>query len=306
MIDFVCSVVVKQPRINCGTLTWLWSNWKVRQGKNKACSPLFTLWISPSCCKRCKNKKKVRKKNLHSYTLFSIIVLWTRDGRGHKKKKHKCWGVVSAEEPSVSTPLTIWVRSLSWTDFMSVLIAHIWKRASSAAQHIEWVSEDKRGTSWQTGQRGKQNTATSSPVSQKMTQATDWQVQVMFFHRENVKKKKKNSDLSLFRAGVTRQLARGAALGLRREARRILEVSCEVEAGGPDLWCEQALLVLQVVAHVVLEGLLQEVASAGQEKKEGRREGELTVPEVRSRNTKDYIFRISDGQWHTTHFPITV
>lgn len=99
--------------------------------------------------------------------------------------------MVSAEEPNVSTPLTIWVRSLSWTDFMSFLIAHIWKRASSAAQHIEWVSEDKRGTSWQTGQRGKQNTATSSPVSQKMTQATDWQVQVMFFHRENVKKKKK-------------------------------------------------------------------------------------------------------------------
>lgn len=117
-----------------------------------------------------------------------------------------------------------------------------------------------------------------------MTQATDWQVQVMFFHRENVKKNQ-NCDLSLFWAGVTRQLARGAALGLRREARRILDVSCEVEAGGPDLWCEQALLVLQVVAHVVLEGLLQEVASAGQEKKEGRREGELTVPEVRSRNT---------------------
>lgn len=71
-----------------------------------------------------------------------------------------------------------------------------------------------------------------------------------------------------------RQLARGAALGLRREARRILDASCEVEARGTDLRCEQALLVLQVAAHAVLEGLLQGVAPAGQGgKKKGRREG---------------------------------
>lgn len=60
--------------------------------------------------------------------------------------------------------------------------------------------------------------------------------------------------------------------------RRILDVSCEeVGAGGADLWCEEALLVLQVVAHAVLEGLAEGVVPAGQESRAGRREGKVSV-----------------------------
>lgn len=43
--------------------------------------------------------------------------------------------------------------------------------------------------------------------------------------------------------------------------KHILDVSCEVEARGSDLGCEQSLLILQAVTHITLEGFLQGVIS---------------------------------------------
>lgn len=45
--------------------------------------------------------------------------------------------------------------------------------------------------------------------------------------------------------------------------KHILDVSCEVEARGSHLGCEQALLVLQAVTHIALEGTLQGLISGG-------------------------------------------
>lgn len=58
-------------------------------------------------------------------------------------------------------------------------------------------------------------------------------------------------------------------------------------AGGADLRCEQALLVLQVVAHTVLQGLAERVVPAEQDGTKGR----VNVLEV------------SHVTWHRTRFP---
>lgn len=180
---------------------------------------------------------------------------------GHSTTKSGCqwWGLISAEEPNVSTALTIWARSLSWTDFMSFLITHNWKRANSECESVRAKAErlDRRG---------------------KM--ASTIVGQIVFFHRENVTKKKKEL------RPVSIQ-CNGTASGRRGLVGRILDVSCEERvAGGADLWCEEALLVLQVVAHAVLEDLAEGVVPAG------RREGKVT----KLHNCKEHPLQLFETQ----------
>lgn len=81
-----------------------------------------------------------KKKRIYIQTLESRAALCA----GHRdNEKHQCWGLIRAEEPNVSTLLTIWARSLSWADFMSFLITHIWNRASSAALSVsQWGQKE--------------------------------------------------------------------------------------------------------------------------------------------------------------------
>lgn len=51
-----------------------------------------------------------------------------KDTKWKADSQPNCPGLLHTEGAPVSCLLTIWLRSLSWTDFMSFLIRHIWKQ----------------------------------------------------------------------------------------------------------------------------------------------------------------------------------
>lgn len=161
-------------------------------GKNRECRPLFTLLISPSCYKRYKSIKKHSRMTLHwkPYTtqhymshkssqdcIQMRIVLLTewRTPNERETEGTNLIDLMHAERSTESCLLTISPRSLSWTDFMSFLIRHIWKHQAeqqgfSRGNRIQH-NQDKHVTTWD-----KQNVMKAT--QQKMTRQTAWQSEV--------------------------------------------------------------------------------------------------------------------------------
>lgn len=290
-----------QPRINCGTSTWLKSKWKVRQGKNKACSPLFTLWSSPSCCKRCKNKKKVReKKHKHIYTHSLKYNVYKKQGYKRKSSSVEVWSVLRSQMCGLHSP-SEWGACPGLTSCL--FLSHTSERERavqhSTAQHsTEWVSEGKRGASWQTRQRGKQNAATSSPVqsaksdlSYRLAGAGE-----VFFKEKKLKKKTKLWLVSISsRCNETVSERRGFRAAVRGEA----HIRCELWSGS---WKEPTCDVNRFSSysrlwHTLLWRAFFRMSCLQDERtRRGDVKGELTVSEVQSRNT-DWGPHVQSQRW---------
>lgn len=166
-----------QPCFNCGYLqldfvklkTWL------LQGKNKACRPLFTLWISPSCCKRCRNTKKQSGNKALNATQHQTACdrqaflkyscsLCRREG--HKQALIvEVWLTPKSQMCRVRSP-SAWGACPGLTSCL--FLSHTSEKQQAVqlsfckSQHRIWVSQDKGWMSWHIRQWGKQNAVMSS------------------------------------------------------------------------------------------------------------------------------------------------
>lgn len=161
--------------LTVGTCSWILSNWKLLHGKNKACRPLFTLWISPSCCKRCRNTKKQSgnkafnatqhqtARDMQAFLKYSCS-LCRREG--HKQALIvEVWLTPKSQMCRVHSP-SAWGACPGLTSCL--FLSHTSEKQQAVqqsfrkSQHRTWVSQDKGGISWHIRQWGKQNAVMSS------------------------------------------------------------------------------------------------------------------------------------------------
>lgn len=144
-----------------GAFDWLQSSWKNSiRGRTWHAVPSShsgsPLLATNGAKTKAKKSQKQEKKYLSTNSRKQNYFLCRRQ----RQREAPVLMLISAEEPSASSLLTIWARSLSWADFMSFLIAHIWKRASRAAQSVsQW---GYRRETWQTRLWGEHKAVSSS------------------------------------------------------------------------------------------------------------------------------------------------